>query len=305
MKSKKKFTFCKFFTNLLLECNYLCNASKEEELKLQIKEELSPDSILKVVNDRIYEIESIINHKKQEIKTFPNENLRITTCPKRIQFYKTDKKGELGKYIPKSQEKIINQLLQKKYDVMLVSELENELSLLKNFQQKYSKKNINQIFFKIPVACRNKITPVTFPKEELIRLFDEIKYEQKPFTDNSNFITESGINVRSKSEIMIADALSRNKIPFKYEMPQILTINNRKVTFYPDFTCLNYKTHEIFLWEHLGIMDNDEYAENAVAKINIYQKNGFYLGKNLILSMETKNNPLSSKMVAGLIENYF
>ena len=137
------------------------------------------------------------------------------------------------------------------------------------------------------------------------KLFNEIKYEQKPFTDNFNFITEAGIRVRSKSEIMIADALSRNKIPFKYEMPQILSNNNQKVIFYPDFTCLNHKTHEIFLWEHLGIMDNDEYAENAIAKINIYQKNGFCPGKNLILSMETKNNPLSSKMVAGLIENYF
>lgn len=272
---------------------------------MQIKEELFPDFILNAVNDRIYELEKILNLKKEEIKIFPNENIRITTCPKRTQFYKTDKKGELGKYIPNSKEKFINQLLQKKYDVMLISELENELVLLKSFHKKYGKRNLDQVFYKIPVSCRNKITPVTFPKEELISVFNTIKYEQKPISDNFNFITETGIRVRSKSEIMIADALSRNKIPFKYEMPQILNNNNQKVTLHPDFTCLNYKTHEIYLWEHLGIMDNDEYAENAIAKINIYQKNGFCPGKNLILSMETKNNPLSSKMVAGLIENYF
>lgn len=43
-------------------------------------------------------------------------------------------------------------------------------------------------------------------------------------------------------------------------------------TVYPDFTFLSSKTGKEIYWEHEGMMDKQEYARNAVRKIELYQK---------------------------------
>ena len=54
-------------------------------------------------------------------------------------------------------------------------------------------------------------------------------------------------------------------------------------------------------WEHLGMMDDPNYAENAVQKIITYGQNGIIQGKNLILSYETKLKPLDQRQILLLV----
>ena len=75
--------------------------------------------------------------------------------------------------------------------------------------------------------------------------------------------TENGELVRSKSEVLIANYLLHANVPYIYELPIVL--DNRII--HPDFTVLNVRTREILYWEHLGMMDNKEYIESALAKI--------------------------------------
>ena len=42
----------------------------------------------------------------------------------------------------------------------------------------------------------------------------------------------------------------------------------------------------------------------AIKKINTYEQNGILLGKNLILTYETKKNPLNSKTIKLIIQHY-
>ena len=58
------------------------------------------------------------------------------------------------------------------------------------------------------------------------------------------------------------------------------------------------------LWEHLGLMDIPEYAEKAVRKITAYEENGCFPGESLILTMETKSQPLDVRLVKKLIRKY-
>ena len=74
--------------------------------------------------------------------------------------------------------------------------------------------------------------------------------------------------------------------------------------FFPDFTCLNLRTREEYLWEHFGMMDDPEYALNAMGKLDVYEKNGIFLGKRLIVSRETVENPLNVKRIQNLAEEY-
>ena len=73
---------------------------------------------------------------------------------------------------------------------------------------------------------------------------------------------------------------------------------------YPDFKVLNKRTRREYYWEHLGMMDDEEYAAHAMQKIETYAGNGILPGKNLILTHETSQRPLNVKTVQKLIDAF-
>lgn len=86
--------------------------------------------------------------------------------------------------------------------------------------------------------------------------------------DNA-IITEKGEAVRSKSEKIIADKLYMKEIPYVYEQPLYLKGYGYVV---PDFKILNVRTKKEYYLEHFGMMDDYEYAKNAIKKIECFQK---------------------------------
>ena len=133
-----------------------------------------------------------------------------------------------------------------------------------------------------------------------------IPYKGKDFApDQPEHFTMRGERVRSKSEMIIADTLTRLKIPYKYEYPiDIVNLSNIPCTFFPDFLCLNQKTRKEFFWEHFGMMDDPEYAAAAARKLRIYEKNSIFPGKNLIITMETSDLPINAKQVEKIALQY-
>ena len=137
---------------------------------------------------------------------------------------------------------------------------------------------------------------------EYIRKWQEEIYQGKEFyEDTPELYTLQGERVRSKSELIIADMLSKEGVPYRYEYPLYLRGVGR---IYPDFTVLNIKKREEVFWEHFGMMDDPTYAEAAVKKIATYEQNGIFPGENLILTYETRKNPINQKVVMSLIEHY-
>ena len=126
------------------------------------------------------------------------------------------------------------------------------------------------------------------------------KEDEKPQILNSEalkFYTKMGIIVRSKSEVIIATALYDNNIKFEYEKP----FKSSNGIYYPDFT-VEKKNGDIILWGHLGLIDNPDYRNKAYRKILKYNENGYYQGKNLILTYETADSPLDPMDVEHEIE---
>ncbi|MFV0598526.1 MAG: hypothetical protein ACK5M0_02215, partial [Bacteroidales bacterium] len=83
--------------------------------------------------------------------------------------------------------------------------------------------------------------------------------------------TESGIWVRSKSEVIIANILYRSGIDFQYEEKLYYNSNQWKE---PDFTIRhNGKT---WYWEHLGLLGDEQYNENWQEKKQIFKDLGIF-----------------------------
>jgi len=66
--------------------------------------------------------------------------------------------------------------------------------------------------------------------------------------------------VRSKSEVIIADRLFINAIPYEYErglivkIPKTAECPETEMVWNPDFRVLNVRTGKEYIWEHFGRM---------------------------------------------------
>lgn len=130
------------------------------------------------------------------------------------------------------------------------------------------------------------------------KIYDGKKQEEE--TDCS-IITEKGEIVKSKSEKILADKFYLMNIPYHYEKPLYL---NGYGTVYPDFLTLNKRKRKEIYWEHLGLMDKQDYCEKTIRKLETMQKNGIYLGENLIITFETQTHPLNMRIVEDMIKRY-
>ncbi len=81
-----------------------------------------------------------------------------------------------------------------------------------------------------------------------------------------------GILVRSKSEVIVADILSRLGISFEYEQ-KLLSKNDPNDFKLPDFTA-SYEG-DMFYWEHLGMLSVPSYREEWERKRQWYEANGY------------------------------
>jgi hypothetical protein len=115
-------------------------------------------------------------------------------------------------------------------------------------------------------------------------------YKTNPYyVEQCNVSCLSGHMVRSKSEAFIDMALVEQGIPFRYECELVLGGQ----VYYPDFTLRIPDTGKIIYWEHLGRMDDADYARNAFNKMKVYYDYGLIPGHNMIYTFETKNNPFT------------
>ena len=128
-------------------------------------------------------------------------------------------------------------------------------------------------------------------------------YSGKDFAEGqAEIYTEKKERVRSKSEKIIADMLYHKNIPYKYECP----INLKGLgMIYPDFTCLRLTDRKTILWEHLGMMTDPIYCQKAMKKIDIYSKNGFIQGRDIIYTFESEKYSLNTMSVEKLINQIF
>jgi hypothetical protein len=101
-----------------------------------------------------------------------------------------------------------------------------------------------------------------------------------PQTRGSLFLQEGlihrsskGIAVRSKSELLIAEALHNAGVEFVYE--KSLTLGGS--TRCPDFTIENDITGLTIYWEHLGKLDRADYRASWERKLAWYRANGVQL----------------------------
>lgn len=110
---------------------------------------------------------------------------------------------------------------------------------------------------------------------------DELLYANDWFKEDRKLATLSEYFVRSKSEVIIANMLVAEEIPFIYEEPLFAPDGSM---YLPDFT-VKFKGEEYY-WEHVGRLDLERYKKHWEQKEKWYESN--FPGK-LIVTYEGNN----------------
>ncbi len=145
--------------------------------------------------------------------------------------------------------------------------------------------------------------------------------------------TQKGEYVMSKSEALIANILKDRGVPYHYEIaitPEIQLDYDRPIydvgfdgklrlagyepmagfspfnadTLHPDFLVLNKRTRKEYLWEHLGRVDEEGYCRKNLNRLLRLLNAGYKIGEDVIVTSESRDNPLDTGLVNEMIDRY-
>ena len=191
---------------------------------------------------RYHELLPIREELEVALSKAPPGKIHVTKSARRTQYYlRENRSDKSGRYIPKTDTSTIKTYLQKAYNEKVLKLINIEISSLENLL-KHSDGIIKKqqiLYSDNPTEVKNQISPIDVSDEDFVARWINSPYEGKEINPNvPYFETARKERVRSKSEIIIANALASHGIPYKYECPLKLSDGN---VIYPDFTVLKVR----------------------------------------------------------------
>ncbi|SDB49938.1 hypothetical protein SAMN02910298_02531 [Pseudobutyrivibrio sp. YE44] len=232
-------------------------------------------------------------------KDLPNSHVYISNsngCP---QYYLKNE-GAPRQYVRKKDIKHITRFAQRDYEEDMNRKLKLLERNLADFLELYDV-NVVNAYDRFDDSKKHIIKPLIETDGQFIdKWYDEHPGECNQYPKDEELKTNRGEIVRSKSEKIIADALDKYGVPYRYE--PLLELGYS--TIYPDFVILNTRTRKTLYWEHLGIISDIDYATKNLRKIRDYEKQGFLLGRDLILTMEESDKIIDVNLVEQKIKEF-
>lgn len=240
-------------------------------------------------------LKKVIDTLAGKIPDLPEERLRISGN----SFYLITEKGENGgSYISKSKTEYIKTLAQAGYIREIYGLALKELHFL-NGGYIYTGQRFDEVYGSLNEKRQQLVDPIFMTDEMYVDRWLSRPYKPLGFEENApEFYSPGKLRVRSKSEVIITGRLEYFSVIFLYEFP--LIING--ISFRPDFLILKMPEKKEFYWEHFGLMDEENYREKSLRKINFYAENGIVQGDNLIITMESSRMPLSTTVIDRIIQ---
>ncbi|MBQ7507847.1 MAG: hypothetical protein IJT52_00790 [Spirochaetales bacterium] len=258
-----------------------------------------------LIKSRIDSLDSSISRiEKLRLDETPSD-LVISSVGGKARFYKVLRKDGGRKYISDKSE--VTFLAQKRYLECLKVAAQRERRqmelCLAHLQKEVPNSDVERVFDSLPDPLKPFVKPDIFTDEGYAAAWQSKKVICGRKTSSHTIKTLRGDYVRSKSEALLADRFFVLGIPYRYEQRFVI---DEMTEFYlhPDFTVLNKRTRKEYYWEHCGMIDDSKYGNDAVERLYLYSLKGYYPGKNMIFTYETKEKPLNMDYVDKLISEY-
>jgi len=248
----------------------------------------------KYVNCRIGQLEDLIRKETRKYAAMPEGKVKFGKTRNSLAIYIISGGREYNskrkrRYISLSKPEA-KKYATKLYQERLLPVLKDELSALTTFVQNYCPSGKYDLLYSFPEEIRTLIKNPLRSPDERSKHWATSPYDINPmeFDQRTEYYSLKGDRVRSRAELIIADILWENEIPYRYEMAY--QIGSR--TVYPDFTIMNPLTGELFYLEYFGLMDDFDYRQKALTKIREYYKTPdaakfIFIFESELVSMDT------------------
>ena len=262
------------------------------------------DEIKQMLTERLVKLKMLEEEIKKALHDAPPGKLRITKGKNQRDWYyhRRTTKDRSGVYIPQDNEELAKQLAGKDYREKLLKAVLQEEKVIEKCLAGYPKARAEEVYDGMSDKRKKLFIPMIETEEMFVERWESIEYKGKSIAEDSpEMITQRGERVRSKSEVIIANMLLNEGIPYRYEYP--VKLRGYGIV-YPDFTVLNIRKRREMIWEHFGMMDDPDYASKAVRKLISYNRNRIFQGDRLITTSETRMEPLNVRQVKEIINFY-
>ncbi len=234
-----------------------------------MKSKLIIDELLRLENEKRSSLEN-------ELSRLPKSNLYIRRRKNGVHFaeYSNGRQITLD-----SKDNRIYEIARAQYIKTLIGNSGKVCGVLQHTKDKLKSvenNSINNLLDKYSVLDLQRIR-MSEKEIEWCRNYESNSYRPEAL----KYVTVNGVKVRSKSERAIGNRLEEYNIPYRYE-PKVVI--DGKV-YYPDFMIL-CPEGDVIIWEHLGLMDDENYRMKAFVKINAYRKMGYVQHRNLVCTWE-------------------
>lgn len=245
-------------------------------------------------------LETEIERLKSSLGEPPKGRLLVSGTYVEPKYYLRDDHGK--RYLTASEMGLAATCAQREYYEDLLRVLEKRHTIMSNALKQLEALDPEKVFQTMSENRKRLVVPEFLPNDDFLKLWGSVQYAGKGFREGEKeYYTAKGERVRSKSETDIADRCYYRDVFYRYEYPWTLSTAG---VWFPDFTVVNVRTRKVYIWEHLGIEDREDYASNNLGKLRIYQQNGFWPGENLILTHETASRPLTVRDIDAVIDHY-
>lgn len=237
---------------------------------------------------------------EKRLTELPEGSLSVS-CKKGVNYYCKHKDG-LRTYIGKGESTEVQALQDRKILSEVIKRMENNNQLIEDFLRNYKDPSPYSVEANVGRAYRNQ--NVNFlrlnGKRSSRKWCDQSYQKNTAYPEQLTQKTLRGDCVRSKSEVIIANAYFAKDIQYRYE--EILRVGNR--TFAPDFTISISRLNKIKYHEHFGMMHDKQYRERAFQKIEAYIAAGYRPYEDIIFTFDDLDGNINTQILDKVIDAF-
>lgn len=230
-------------------------------------------------------MKEIINHYKSELATVEKELL--TAPPGRLVRRTVKERMFYSQFVDGQSINLtefpylIKEHARKKLQSVRAKQLLKNIEIIEQVSRKVKDPSIHKMISELSATYNELPTEYFYHPEIADWVADD--YSKNSFKEeDAIYYSTAGTAFRSKSEREIGNILEEYGLPYRYDA--VITVGGRRIS--PDFIIKNPFNGRTFTWEHFGAFNQENYANRMNDKMDLYYRNGYIEGENLIVTFE-------------------
>lgn len=195
---------------------------------------------------------------------------------------------------------IIFKLVRKKYIAKAIPLIDKDLKAIDTLLRRYKPTDENSVMAGFIEKYPELTEGIYYGQMSYADWANQFEPDNSFHKESLKSMSVDGRKKRSLGEVIIASRLDHYGIPFRFEAK----INHPDISFVPDFTIIRPRDGKTIYWEHLGMVNDQDYLNYNKSKFDVYERYGIVPWDNLIVSFSQKDYGINEKLIDGLIHGW-